>query len=613
MRNLRRLGALLLALVMCLALSIPAFAAEADVTVTINGAKPGVTYAAYKLAAVTVSGGTTADGKHSYAYRLDDASAAWKDFWVNTVGATVPDTNYIVWDEASRPVTDSATMMALGKDARQYAADNGITAMGSVTPTAEGAATITITGGGDGYYLVTSSAGFTSMMETSADGAIVIDEKNVAPSITQYIMGNPDHDCGVADCNHRLKSATGFFDDVFSVTAVIDVPVGSHPVVKPVSPAPMEDQSSKTAPARPATGNGTGLTALEATFAFDTGLVRYVDPANTHNGVQIFGGDENVGGAQQGGVPTYSIGVMHNEGDHYGRNPDGVSATVYGSGGATAYDDQADLFTVETTANGFKVTFKELFLNDYVAAGDRIVIYYNMQLTSDAKVSTKDGYVPNTSRASLKYGDGLSAEGGKASEVDVYTLSMPIYKYSENNDDPLSDATFTMAVPDWGTGDDAAVWFTKGASGYMVDWSDDGTRPVVTDDTGYATLVGIGGSDCVSGYALTETEAPAGYNKLAADLSIVPNCMHEPLAYYPERVNDVGEDKLPERNSAATLHKVEFTVNGGDVASQVGVANASGSQMPETGGDGVTMILVAGAILVAMAGTGYMVYRRKED
>ena len=45
----------------------------------------------------------------------------------------------------------------------------------------------------------------------------------------------------------------------------------------------------------------------------------------------------------------------------------------------------------------------------------------------------------------------------------------------------------------------------------------------------------------------------------------------------------------------------------------VAISNVSGTKMPETGGSGVTLILLSGAALLAMTGIGYAVSRKKED
>ena len=105
----------------------------------------------------------------------------------------------------------------------------------------------------------------------------------------------------------------------------------------------------------------------------------------------------------------------------------------------------------------------------------------------------------------------------------------------------------------------------EGNNVYRVATADDTNTvtEIETDATGKFTIKGLD-SDI---YYLTETAAPAGYNKLAGPITIV-----------------IGEDGKT---------SVDNTV-----VDEVKVLNQAGSELPETGGMGTTIFYVLGSILV---------------
>ena len=178
MKKMKRLAAFLLAMVMMLAMAMPAMAAETN-SITVSGAKEGETYSIYKMLDLTVhqkEGSTTEyDG---FSYTLNDT---WKNFWTTGAGKDYIDTNtvgnktYVVWKESQK--TDAA-MEAFGKAAAQWASKNGITtAKPSITAGADG---VTFTELENGYYMITSTYGTAvTVGSTPTNGAQTIQEKNL--------------------------------------------------------------------------------------------------------------------------------------------------------------------------------------------------------------------------------------------------------------------------------------------------------------------------------------------------------------------------------------------------------------------------------------------------
>lgn len=109
----------------------------------------------------------------------------------------------------------------------------------------------------------------------------------------------------------------------------------------------------------------------------------------------------------------------------------------------------------------------------------------------------------------------------------------------------------------------------------MVD--SNGEEQVTTTATGKFKIQGLDAGT----YYLTETQQPAGYNKLKAPITI--------------KIDDEGKIYVNEAEE----------VNVGDVK----VLNNTGSLLPSTGGMGTTLFYIFGAILVI--GSGVVLITKK--
>ena len=102
----------------------------------------------------------------------------------------------------------------------------------------------------------------------------------------------------------------------------------------------------------------------------------------------------------------------------------------------------------------------------------------------------------------------------------------------------------------------------------------------VSADDGTIEIVGLDEGT----YYLEETEAPAGYNKLAAPVKVV-------ITKEINNETNVG---------TATITN---SYNGGAASTgTVKVLNNMGQELPSTGGIGTTIFYIVGAVLVAAAG-----------
>lgn len=186
MKNTKKFFCLILALVMVLAMTVPASATQegplAGGSITIENAAPGHTYNAYQILYLesynqptpTVEGGELPEGQ--YAYK---ANSAWEQ-WLKDSAADYLEFNeqgYVTWK------TD-ADVTAFAELAQTYAAT--LTADATATAAAN-ATTVTMSSLKLGYYLVDTSLGSLCSLDTT-NPDVTMEEKNDAPTIEKQVQ-----------------------------------------------------------------------------------------------------------------------------------------------------------------------------------------------------------------------------------------------------------------------------------------------------------------------------------------------------------------------------------------------------------------------------------------
>ena len=214
----------------------------------------------------------------------------------------------------------------------------------------------------------------------------------------------------------------------------------------------------------------------------------------------------------------------------------------------------------------FDVTFTQAFC-DTLKANDQIVISYTATVNENAVVGLPGN--PNTSKVS--YGDSSNTKVTPDSQTKTYTWDVDVFKYTMNGETEtaLAGATFTLSKSADGSNPIALV--SEGNNVYRVaKTGETGTvTEITTDATGKFTIKGLDADT----YYLTETAAPAGYNKLAGPVTIV-----------------IGANGV--------VNATDDNPNGVD---EVKVLNQSGTELPSTGGIGTTVFYVVGGLLVVGA------------
>ena len=260
---------------------------------------------------------------------------------------------------------------------------------------------------------------------------------------------------------------------------------------------------------------------------------------------------------------------------------DSMSAGLTYTGDAKIYTDEAmtqELATANYTVNAtpddsdtFDITFEQDYLNT-ITAVTKLYVKYSATLNESAKV----GIEGNPNESKLSYGE-INQETGKPgsttppSETKTYTWDVDVFKYTMNGETEkaLAGATFTLSKNADGSNPIALV--SEGNNVYRVAKTNETATvtEITTDATGKFTIKGLDADT----YYLTETAAPAGYNKLAAPVTIV-----------------IGENGV-----------VNGTTEAPQGVDEVKVLNQSGTELPSTGGIGTTIFYIVGGVLVVGA------------
>ncbi|MGN0757647.1 MAG: SpaH/EbpB family LPXTG-anchored major pilin [Candidatus Ventricola sp.] len=231
----------------------------------------------------------------------------------------------------------------------------------------------------------------------------------------------------------------------------------------------------------------------------------------------------------------------------------------------------------------FEVRFTQAFC-DTLKANDQIVISYTATLNENAVIAG-DGN-PNTSKVS--YGDSSNTKYTPDSQTKTYTWDVDVFKYTnkmtgegadaKTEEIGLAGATFTLSKKADGSTPIALV--SEENNVYRVAKTDEtGTvTEITTDATGKFTIKGLDADT----YYLTETAAPAGYNKLAGPVTIV-----------------IGENGV-----------VNGTTEAPQGVNEVKVLNQSGTELPSTGGIGTTIFYVLGGVL-AVGAVALLIAKRR--
>lgn len=223
--------------------------------------------------------------------------------------------------------------------------------------------------------------------------------------------------------------------------------------------------------------------------------------------------------------------------------------------------------------------------------GKTITVTYTATLNKDAVV----GGHGNVNSATIQYSNKPGIEGtgeSEPSKVRVFTYGFTVDKYTGDKYDDdatrLAGAEFTLA-PKNGT----AMSFVQVTAGsatenavYRVAKDDETgtTTTITTPANGKVVFQGLKNGE----YTLTETKAPAGYNKLASALGVKV---------------DGQNDGTDDTNATVTITYNNDNGSNYDKTASNGaipVQNKSGVVLPGTGGMGTIAFTVIGVLVIAL-------------
>ena len=214
----------------------------------------------------------------------------------------------------------------------------------------------------------------------------------------------------------------------------------------------------------------------------------------------------------------------------------------------------------------FEVRFTQAFCGT-LKANDQIVISYTATLNENAVIAGNG----NSNTSKVSYGDSSNTKYTPDSQTKTYTWKVDVFKYTMDSttEKALAGAKFTLSKN--ADGSNPIKLVSEGSNVYRVaKTGETGTvTEITTDATGKFTIKGLDSAT----YYLTETAAPAGYNKLAGPVTIV-----------------IGENGV-----------VNGTTEAPQGVDEVKVLNQSGTELPSTGGMGTTIFYVLGSVLVLAA------------
>lgn len=240
--------------------------------------------------------------------------------------------------------------------------------------------------------------------------------------------------------------------------------------------------------------------------------------------------------------------------------------------------------------NTLTVAMKDFKTKQQANAGKKITVTYTATLNKDAVV----GGHGNTNSATIQYSNNPSTGGtgeSEPSKVRVFTYGFTVDKYTGDNYNDaatrLAGAEFTLAPKN---GD--AMSFVQVTAGsatanavYRVAKADEtGTTTITTPANGKVVFQGLKNGE----YTLTETKAPAGYNKLASAIGV--------------KVNGQNNGTDTTDATVTITYNNDNGSNYNQTASNgvIPVQNKSGAILPGTGGMGTIAFTVIGVLIIAL-------------
>lgn len=247
-----------------------------------------------------------------------------------------------------------------------------------------------------------------------------------------------------------------------------------------------------------------------------------------------------------------------------------VDGSVEISGGLESWTLDTD-YTVSWDS-GSKTLTINLLADSIKNLGKNVDITVKYDATVDTTAVSNDS-TANKNEVTLTYNNETSTD---VTYVKTYKFSV----LKNDGETALSGAKFKLSTTTDET--DALPLATIDTNQYQYQTGTGEATEITTDDTGAFSIEGLDAGT----YYLIETDAPTGYNKLNAPITVT-----------------IAEDG----SVTFTAGNESDTATGNDIT--VTVVNQTGAELPSTGGIGTTIFYILGSALVI--GCGIVLISRK--
>lgn len=253
----------------------------------------------------------------------------------------------------------------------------------------------------------------------------------------------------------------------------------------------------------------------------------------------------------------------------------------------------------KTDDHNFTVTIADLKTLTYgenntnVVAGNEIHVEFTATLNENANIGSQG----NLNTGYLKFANNPNSEQPEMGETPKDTVIAFTYQLDVNK--VVNGATDNELVP------------KKGAHFKLEKKIGSDTWTLIKEYTDDTTDIFVFKGLDDGQYRLTETQAPAGYNKIAP---IIFNITATHTETVPEITDTNRKDILTALNGTVNDGVIEFTHDKTNDPDRLvtNIVNKSGATLPETGGIGTTIFYVLGGMMFVGAALILIVRRKAE-